>query len=97
MKYFLVLFEYKTSLDNIKKVTDDHRNFLKTGYEKGFLLLSGPQVPRTGGLVVAKAQNRKDLEDFFSNDPYNLNSYTDYKFIEFDLKSHQPILDEWLS
>jgi uncharacterized protein YciI len=97
MKYFLVLIEYKTALENIMKITDDHRSYLKQGYQSGILLISGPQVPRKGGVVVAKGESKEDIENFFSEDPYNKYSYADYKIIEFEPKSFEPSLAEWLN
>jgi uncharacterized protein YciI len=96
MRYFLVLIEYKTPLENIIRVTEAHRNFLKSGYEKGLLLISGPKIPRTGGLVIAKASDLEEIENFFKDDPYNLNSYADYNFIEFDPKSFDPSVSNWV-
>jgi uncharacterized protein YciI len=96
MKYFLVLIEYKTDIENIIRLTDDHRSHLKKGYEAGMLLISGPRIPRTGGVVIAKCSEKKELEEFFERDPYKINSYADYNFIEFDPKSSQPFIKEWL-
>jgi uncharacterized protein YciI len=96
MRYFLVLIEYKTPLENIIRVTEAHRSYLKKGYEKGILLLSGPRIPRTGGLVIIKGNNLEEIENFFKDDPYNQNSYADYKFIEFDPKSFNHSVSNWI-
>jgi uncharacterized protein YciI len=97
MKFFLLLIEYKTDIENILRVTEEHRNHLKKGYEKGLFLISGPRIPRTGGIVIARSNSREELEAFFSEDPYYINAYADYKFIEFDPKSNHPSLSEWVT
>jgi uncharacterized protein YciI len=97
MKYFLVLIEYKTDIENIIKITEQHRAHLKKGYEQGMFLISGPQIPRKGSLVIAKSDTREQLETFFSEDPYFINSYADFKFIEFDPKSCHSDVTGWIT
>jgi uncharacterized protein YciI len=96
MHYFVVIIEYKTDIENIIRVTDEHRLFLQKGYEQGFLLISGPQVPRTGGVVLAKCNDKKELEDFFAEDPYFILGYAEYRYIEFNPKSYQPDIKDWV-
>ncbi len=97
MKHFIILIEYKVPLEEIVKLTDAHRAHLQKGYKKGMLLLSGPQIPRTGGLVIGKCNDKEELETFFSEDPYFIHSCAEYRYIEFTPKSHQDFLSEWIS
>ncbi len=96
MRHFVVEIIYKAPIEKIEELTPIHREFLQTGYKAGMLLVSGPKVPRTGGIVIAKANTMEELAEFFKNDPYSLNDVADYSFIEFNAKSHQEILKDWL-
>jgi uncharacterized protein YciI len=96
MRYHVVEITYKAPIEKIEELTPIHRDFLQTGYKTGMLLVSGPKVPRTGGIVIAKANSMEELTEFFKNDPYALNDAADYRFIEFNPKSHQEILRDWL-
>jgi uncharacterized protein YciI len=96
MRHFVVEIIYKAPIKKIEELTPIHREFLQTGYKAGMLLVSGPKVPRTGGIVIAKADTMEELAEFFKNDPYALNDAADYSFIEFNPKSHQEILKDWL-
>lgn len=96
MRHFVVEIIYKAQIEKIEELTPIHREFLQTGYEAGMLLVSGPKVPRTGGIVIAKANSMEELAEFFKKDPYALNDAADYSFIEFNPKSHQEILNDWL-
>jgi uncharacterized protein YciI len=69
---------------------------LQAGYKAEMLLVSGPKVPRTGGIVIAKANSMEEIAAYFKNDPYALNDAAEYSFIEFNPKSHQEILKDWL-
>jgi uncharacterized protein YciI len=47
-----------------------HRAFLQAGYDKGDFLLSGPTIPPTGGVLVARAASRAALEAMLAEEPY---------------------------
>ncbi len=96
MRYVVVEIIYKAPIVKIEELTPIHREFLQTGYKTGMLLVSGPKVPRTGGIVIAKANSMEEITGFFKNDPYALNDAADYSFIEFNPKSYQEILKGWV-
>jgi uncharacterized protein YciI len=47
-----------------------HRAFLQAGYDKGDFLLSGPTIPPTGGVLVARAASRVALDAMLAEEPY---------------------------
>lgn len=96
MKHFMVEIIYKASAEEIAATVGEHRAFLQTGYDKGWLLMSGPQVPKTGGVIVARAPSRAELRTFFSGDPYLQKQMADYRFIEFEPVKSQEFLKDWL-
>ncbi|MBI3125830.1 MAG: hypothetical protein HYZ10_15650 [Ignavibacteriales bacterium] len=96
MRYVVVEIIYKAPIEKIEELTAIHREFLQTGYKTGMLLVSGPKVPRTGGIVIAKANSMEEIAGYFKNDPYALNDAADYRFIEFNPKSRQEILKDWV-
>ncbi len=96
MKHFLVEITYTAPLDAIDKVVAQHRAHLKTGYDRKLLLLSGPQEPRVGGIVIARGESRPEVEAFFAADPYQVAGVAKYRFIEFKPVSHQPELAGWV-
>lgn len=96
MKHFIVTIHYDVSLDLIDSVVQDHRTFLQKGYDAGLILMSGPQNPRTAGIVICRAPDQKVVESFFELDPYNLNRFVHYEIIEFMPVKHQPIIKDWV-
>jgi uncharacterized protein YciI len=96
MKHFIVEIVYKAPIEKINEVRDRHREFLETGYKKGIILMSGPQVPRTGGIIIARAESMEDISGFLSNDPYQKEKVAEYKFIEFTPVHHQDIIKDWI-
>ncbi|MCU7492569.1 MAG: hypothetical protein HF300_09670 [Ignavibacteria bacterium] len=96
MKFFVCEIIYKAPLDQIEAATLEHRTFLRTGYDKGFILLSGPQVPRTGGIVIVKGESMEEVAEFFSNDPYKKKGLAEHTFIEFSPKNYQDFVKGWV-
>ena len=95
MKYFIVEITYSVPIDKIAAITPLHRGFLKQWYEKGWFLMSGPQNPRVGGMVVARAPSLEEIQAVFQNDPYFLNDAATYNFTEFEPVMHAPVIDSW--
>jgi uncharacterized protein YciI len=96
MKHFIIEIIYTIPLDAITEITPAHREYLQIGYDTGMLLLSGPQVPRTGGIVIGRAETKEQIVAFFEKDPYQLNGAAKYRFIEFNPGKRQPFLEDWI-
>jgi uncharacterized protein YciI len=97
MKYFLIEITYTAPLVNIDETLPLHRAFLQTGYDKGWLLMSGPKNPRVGGVVIGRAPSQEHMEEFFKNDPYNQRAQATYRIVEFDPVKRAAILESWLN
>ncbi|TAL62720.1 MAG: GTP cyclohydrolase [Legionella sp.] len=91
---FLVQLTYKTSINEVDKYLQAHREFLDYHYKQGLLVLSGPMKPRTGGIILAATQDRAFLEAVFKEDPYYLAEIADYEFIEFTPVKYREELKE---
>jgi uncharacterized protein YciI len=73
-----------------------HRHFLQRGYEKGRFLLSGPSIPPSGGILIARAESLDELNEFLADEPYCKAKVMRFSRItEFDPVQHQPILRDW--
>ncbi len=96
MLHFVVEIIYKAPIEKINEVVDSHRTFLQEGYDKGMLLMSGPQMPKIGGVVIARAESMEELSVYFENDPYNKAGLTEYKYIQFNPVKHSEIVQNWV-
>jgi uncharacterized protein YciI len=97
MKHFLVDIQYRIPAESMGEITAQHRAFLQEGYKRGMLLYSGPKLPKTGGLVLARVASLEELESFFANDPYHLKGVADHIYTEFDPVFFQPFLKGWVA
>lgn len=50
--YLLVVIRYRRPIEEVLKVTDDHRAWLRGLKQKGLLVASGPLEPRFGGALL---------------------------------------------
>lgn len=69
---------------------------MKSGYAKGIILFSGPQVPRIGGIVVARAEAMEKIVEFFKDDPYQKEGLAHYQYIQFNPVMHQDFMKDWV-
>ena len=96
-KFFVVEVTYLIPVEQLGETLGEHRAFLQTGYDQGWLLLSGPQSPKTGGIIIARAPSRQAIEAFFSHDPYQVKGMATYRFVEFEPVKRAPMMEEWVT
>ena len=78
---------YLEPLEVVDQFLPGHRAFLKTLYEQGIAVCSGPQVPRTGGFILMKAASKTEALEIMKNDPYVMHGVAEYSIIEFECRS----------
>ena len=80
---FVILLNYKKSIAEVDRFVAEHREFLSRYYASGHFLLSGRKEPRDGGVILAQADSRADIEEILSNDPFQREQVADYDIVEF--------------
>ena len=81
---FLVLLDYLRPLPEVDLHMDDHRAFLSRHYAAGHFLLSGRKAPRTGGVILAKANSLDEVTQWISEDPFRQAGVTSYEIIAWE-------------
>jgi uncharacterized protein YciI len=82
MKYYIIHITYVVPLETVVERTPEHREHLKSYYDKGVMLFSGPRVPRTGGILFAKAEELSTIEEMVNTDPFKTTGTANYEIIE---------------
>ena len=93
---FIVNITYKVPLEDVDQHLEAHIAFLNRQYELGTFLASGRKVPRTGGIILAKAENRNALLEVLEADPFKSEGLADYEVIEFVPSKTAPGLESLL-
>ncbi|HSI84774.1 MAG: YciI family protein [Candidatus Methylacidiphilales bacterium] len=96
MKHFLVELSYTVPFEKVAEVVAEHRTFLQRGYDAELLLFSGPQNPRTGGIIIARAPSRNQLAEFLAEDPFQRENVASYRIVEFEAVKSQPFMKPWI-
>jgi uncharacterized protein YciI len=91
---FAVILKYKKSLEEVERYTASHRAFLDRYYATGILIMSGRQTPPTGGVIIANAKSREQLDAMLAEDPFNTEGIADYEIYEFTPGKYQAALKE---
>ena len=80
---FIAILTYKKPLEEVDRHLQAHRDYLAEHYAAGDFIASGPQTPRTGGVIMIKAESRAAVDSIIAQDPLHINSIADYQIVEF--------------
>ena len=84
---FVVLLDYLAETEVVDRHLAAHRAHLAEQYAAGRLLVSGPQVPRCGGVIVARCADRAELEAMMQRDPFIRHGVASYRVVEFSARA----------
>lgn len=80
---FIVSLTYKVDLSAVDQHINAHVQYLEQQYAQGHFIASGRKVPRTGGVIIAKASSQAALEAIIAQDPFFKADLADYQITEF--------------
>ena len=80
---FVVSLTYKKPIAEVELHLAAHIAYLEQYYAAGTFVASGRKVPRTGGVILAKAESRAALEAILQQDPFSIAEVADFEVIEF--------------
>ncbi len=80
---FIVILRYIVAIEEIDAYRLKHLEFLDNCYKQGVLIASGPQVPRNGGILIAKSSSKEILQNILNQDPFAINKCAEYSVYEF--------------
>jgi len=84
---YVVLLEYvdtsEAALQALDALVPEHRAFLDRHYAAGHFVVSGAQIPRTGGVILARPMERATLDAILAEDPFHREKRASYRIVEF--------------
>ena len=80
---FIILLSYKTDLTEVDKYLPGHNLYLKKNQKSGAFICSGPRNPRTGGVILCRAENEEAVRAIVKEDPFVASGVADYELINF--------------
>jgi uncharacterized protein YciI len=67
---FVLLLTYIRPLPEVDALMREHVAWLNEQYDAGRFLVSGRRIPRTGGVIVARGDDRAQIEALAATDPF---------------------------
>ena len=80
---FVIELTYKAPLPAIDARMAAHVAFLNRYYASGNFLVSGRQIPRRGGIILAIAESRERVEAIMLKDPFVHDKLAEVRIVEF--------------
>lgn len=87
---FVVVLTYTKPLEEVDQNMQAHMKYLRECYKKKLFITSGRRVPRTGGVILARAENKAALTQVIERDPFVARGVARYEIIEFNNSQNDP-------
>ena len=80
---FVMELTYTAPIEDVEEEMDAHIAWLDGHYAAGVFLASGRKVPRDGGVILAGAVSRSEIEAIAAEDPFVVAGVCVYRITEF--------------
>lgn len=94
---YLLLLTYTQPSEVVAASLEDHRAFLRRHYADGRFIVSGPQTPASGGVILARAASAEDVRALLSDDPFQQRGIAAYQIIPFEALWSAPAFAPFLA
>ena len=93
---FIINLNYIVPLEKLDAHMGEHMKFIREYYKKNVFVASGRKVPRTGGIILALAGSKEEVEKIMSEDPFMKLKLAEFSILEFQTSQHHPDLKKLL-
>jgi uncharacterized protein YciI len=80
---FVLLLTYVKPLAEVDALMRRHMAWLDEHYAAGRFLVSGRRIPRTGGVILARGDDRGEIEAIAAGDPFVAGGVATCEVIQF--------------
>ena len=80
---FVLLLTYTKPIAEVEALMREHVAWLSKQYEAGRFVVSGRQIPRSGGVIVARGDDREEMEEIAAGDPFVTGGAATVEVIQF--------------
>jgi uncharacterized protein YciI len=93
---FIINLNYIVPLEKLDDHMAEHVKFLRKYYKQNVFVASGRKVPRTGGIILALANSKEEVDQIMSEDPFYIHKLAEYSVTEFLTSQYHPELKKLL-
>jgi uncharacterized protein YciI len=86
--YALAVIRYRRSIEEVNRVTEAHRAYLRELKKQGILVAAGPFDPRTGGAILLRindADAQAALDRVRDDDPFTKEKIANYELLNWNV------------
>lgn len=80
---YVVVLTYEKPWEEVMRWAPEHRAYALTRYAQGHYLMSGRKPDKSGGVILAQAADRAELDAVLQGDPFWREKIACYEVIEF--------------
>ncbi|MFE5301073.1 YciI family protein [Streptomyces sp. NPDC056632] len=80
---FVLELTYTAPVERVDALLPAHVEWLEGQYAAGVFLASGRKNPRDGGVILAGAVGRAEIERIVATDPFSVEGVCAYRIVEF--------------
>jgi uncharacterized protein YciI len=93
---FIIDIHYTAPIEEVDHYIEGHTAYLEKYVENNTFVVTGRKVPRTGGILIANAASKEEVEKIIMEDPFYQNKVAEITITEFLHARHNSALDELL-
>ncbi len=95
--YALGIIRYRQPMEEIAKVTEEHRAYIRELHKKGVLIAAGPFDPRFGGALLLRVDDGDviaALDRIRDDDPFTKHNLAQYELLAWNVMLGRENLDK---
>src|SRR5580765_2951624 len=93
---FIINLNYIVPLEKLDAHMTEHVKYLHKYYKQNIFVASGRKVPRTGGIILALAKSKEEVDRIISEDPFCIHKLAEFSVTEFLTSQNHPDLKNLL-
>ena len=93
---FVIVLTYVKPLREVAALMRRHMAWLDEQYAAGRFVVSGRQIPRTGGVIIARGDDRDEIERIAASDPFVIGGVATCEVIQFRASQTANGLEEFM-
>lgn len=87
---YIIDLHYIVPLEQLDAHMTEHVKYLHKYYKQNTFIASGRKVPRTGGIILALAGSREEIDHIISKDPFHTHNLAKFTVTEFLTSQSHP-------
>ena len=93
---FIIDLNYIVPVEELDKHMDAHVQYLQKYFDKKVFVTAGRKVPRTGGIILALADTKEDVQKIITEDPFYTHKLAEISITQFLTSRFHPDLKNLL-